>query len=370
MNGPLGYGLIGCGGFGKFCLEQYRTMPELRCVAVADLDPALARATADRFGLEACASPQALLARAEIDLVHIATPPFTHSALVLAALEAGKHVLCEKPLATTFADAEAMVALSREKRRLLAVNLIMRYNPLCEIVRTIVQRGFLGEPLHAHFVNDARDEPLPPEHWFWDRKQSGGIFIEHGVHFFDLFEWWFGPGTVLAAQQASRPGSRIIEHVNCTVRYRDSALVNFYHGFHQPSRADRQEWKLVFELGSIEMREWVPTSMRIDLLADDATLDALRRLMPTAEVEEVERYRGSARHCTSRHKPRELDGRFALSFSPGVEKMELYGRMLRALLEDQIAAIRDPAHARRIDESNGITSLAMAVAAQQLADLT
>ena len=369
MKRPLGYGLIGCGGFGTFCLEQYRAMPELRCVAVADLDPGLARATATRFGLAACASPEALLARDDIDLVHIATPPFTHRALSLAALEAGKHVLCEKPLATTLADAREMVAASRDRGRLLAVNLIMRYNPLCEIVRAIVHLGLLGEPLHAHFVNDASDETLPPAHWFWDRARSGGIFVEHGVHFFDLFEWWFGPGTVLSAQQAARPGGRIIEHVSCTVRYRDSALVDFYHGFHQPSRGDHQEWRLAFELGSISMREWVPTSMRIDLLASDATLDALRRVLPAADVQEVERYRGAARLCTSRHQPREVDGRFALSFTPGLAKLDLYGTMLRALLEDQIAAIRDPAHARRIDESNGITSLVMAVAAQERADL-
>ncbi|MDQ3625336.1 MAG: Gfo/Idh/MocA family oxidoreductase, partial [Verrucomicrobiota bacterium] len=94
-------------------------MPEIRCLALADLDPALARATAGQFQLEACASPEALLARQDIDLVHIATPPFTHHALAWAALEAGKHVLCEKPLATDLDDARAMVALSREKRRLL-----------------------------------------------------------------------------------------------------------------------------------------------------------------------------------------------------------------------------------------------------------
>ncbi|MDQ3622295.1 MAG: Gfo/Idh/MocA family oxidoreductase, partial [Verrucomicrobiota bacterium] len=248
------------------------------------------------------------------------------------------------------------------------VNLIMRYNPLCEIVRKIVERGVLGEPLHAHFENDAKDEPLPPEHWFWDREKSGGIFIEHGVHFFDLFEWWFGPGKVLAAQQASRPETSIIEHVNCTVLYRDSAFANFYHGFHQPARGDHQEWKLVFEMGSISMREWVPTAMRIDLLADDATMEALTRSLPCAEVQVIERYTGAARKCTSRHRPREVDGHFSISSSPGLAKMDLYGHMLRALLRDQIAAIRDPAHVRRISELNGATSLAAAVAAQRLAD--
>jgi len=332
------------------------------------VDAALARATAEQFGLVACASPEALLARNDIDLVHLATPPCTHHALVMRALAAGKHVLCEKPLATELAHAHEMVALSRERGRLLAVNLIMRYNPLCAAVRTIVERGWLGAPLHAHFINDAKDEPLPPGHWFWDREKSGGIFIEHGVHFFDLFEWWFGPGKVLAAQQAARPGSGLIEHVAATVLYRESALVHFYHGFHQLSRADHQEWKLVFELGSIALREWVPTTLRLDLLATDTTLAALRELFPDAEVRTLERYAGPARHCTSRHQPREIDGHFALTASAGLPKMELYAHLLCALLRDQIAALHSSAHERRITEANGQASLAMAVAAQELAD--
>jgi predicted dehydrogenase len=368
VNKRVGYGLIGCGGFGSFCLEQYRTMPELRCVAVTDVNPARSLATAAQFGLDACASPDALLARHDIDLVHIATPPFTHRALALAALGAGKHVLCEKPIAVGSEDACAMVALSRERQRLLAVNLIMRYNPLCVVVKTVVERGYLGEPLHAQFINDAQDELLPLDHWFWDREKSGGIFIEHGVHFFDVFEWWFGPGRVLCAQQVARPERGIVEQVHCTVLYQNSTLASFYHGFHQATRMEHQEWKLGFEMGTVTMRDWVPTSMRIDCLADEVTARALCALLPAGQLHAVERYRGAARHCIGRHKPREVDGRFSISTGPHPAKMDVYGKMLRALLGDQLAAIRNPAHQRRLSETSGIASLATAVAAQGMVD--
>jgi predicted dehydrogenase len=108
--------------------------------------------------------------------------------------------------------------------------------------------------LHGTFENYASDENLGPVHWFWDRSRSGGIFIEHGVHFFDLFAGWLGPGQVVAAQRGLRPGSSppIEEHVHCTVRYGPSMLVNFYHGFHQTGRMDRQELRLVFERGSVK----------------------------------------------------------------------------------------------------------------------
>ena len=76
------YGLIGCGGFGRFCLGEYQKMETLHCVAVADHDPTLAKATAEQFGVQACASAEALLARPDIQIVHLATPPSTHAAIV------------------------------------------------------------------------------------------------------------------------------------------------------------------------------------------------------------------------------------------------------------------------------------------------
>ena len=121
----------------------------------------------------------------------------------------------------------------------------------------------LGEVLHGFFENYASDESLLADHWFWDRSKSGGIFVEHGVHFFDLFAGWLGLGRVEAAQVGVGPVPTIEEHVHCTLRYGETALVNFYHGFHQAGRMDRQELRLVFERGDVTLHEWVPTRGRI-----------------------------------------------------------------------------------------------------------
>jgi predicted dehydrogenase len=67
---------------------------------------------------------------------------------------------------------------------------MQRYNPLFGKVSRLVQSRVLGEVLHGSFENYGSDENLPVDHWFWDRSKSGGIFIEHGVHFFDLFAGW------------------------------------------------------------------------------------------------------------------------------------------------------------------------------------
>jgi predicted dehydrogenase len=365
---PIRYGLIGCGGFGKFCLEAYGALKGLECIAVADVNPVMAEETARHAGLICCTSPEELLAREDIDIVHLATPPFTHPRLAMAALEAGKHVLCEKPLALSLEEAEAMVKLAADRHLVLAVNLIMRYNPLCLVVKKLVESRILGSPLHASLINTASDEQLEPEHWFWDRFRSGGIFIEHGVHFFDLFEWWFGPGQLLSADQLRRPGTGFVDQVQCTVQYNETTLGSFYHGFHQMKRRDAQHWSVTFELGSLTLTEWVPTRLELDVSLSEYGWQALEALLPGATLVVQECYTGSSRTARSRHQDRVVDLRGTAVLTSELEKMPLYGNMLRALMQDQLDAIRDPAHVRRVSEINGVTSLATAVGAQWTAD--
>ena len=88
---------------------------------------------------------------------------------------------------------------------MLVANLMQRYNPVYDAVNRLIQAAILGELLHGYFENYASDENLPPEHWFWDPAKSGGIFIEHGVHFFDLFAGWLGAGSVVAAEREHSP---------------------------------------------------------------------------------------------------------------------------------------------------------------------
>jgi predicted dehydrogenase len=191
-DAKLGVGLLGCGAFGRFCLREFAAMPELRAAAVADMVPETARKAGEEFAVPVCPDIHALAARDDVQIIHIATPPSTHRELAIAALDAGKHVLCEKPLATIVADARRMIEVARTARRFLAVNLIMRYDPLNQAVARILETGLLGAPLHAFFENYAGDTPLGAGHWFWKPHISGGIFIEHGVHFFDLFRMWLG----------------------------------------------------------------------------------------------------------------------------------------------------------------------------------
>ena len=360
--------VVGCGGFGLYALQQFTQVPGVKLVGMAGTNRAAAFAAAERFEIPDIQDVDKLLARDDVDLIYIATPPFLHYPQALAALEAGKHVICEKPLAMTLEQAEAMIAVARERKLLLTVNLMQRYNPLFDAVKKLIDSQVLGDVLHGYFENYASDENLPHGHWFWDRAKSGGIFIEHGVHFFDLFAGWLGPGTVVGAGRGVRPGTvpPIEEHVNCTVRYGATVFVNFYHGFHQAGRMDRQELRLVFEMGDVTLFDWVPTHALIHAIVDEAQTLALCELFPGARVDVSATYSPKDRACHGRGKPLDIYQTVELSWGAGTNKSHRYGELLRAMMADQIAWVLDRSHARKITEENGRDSLAAACSADGL----
>ena len=361
-------GAIGAGGFGLFALQQFLQVEGAELVAMAGTDREAALAMGRRFGVAETLEVECLLQLDQVDLVYIATPPFLHYAQVRAALEAGKHVICEKPLALNLAQADELLQLARAGDLLCIANLMQRYNQLFEAVRQLINSKVIGECLHGWFDNAAGDEGLSAEHWFWDCTKSGGIFIEHGVHFFDMFEGWLGQGEVVFSQRTLRPGSGIEEQVQCAVRYGNGALINFYHGFTQPARLERQEFRLLFERGELTLEEWVPTRVRLRAVVDEAQSRRLMEIFPDARLDVLESYSGSKRLARGRHINFDTYQKIDLHAGLEAEKMRRYCELLRAMFADQIAWIADRSHQRLITEANGRNSLAMACAATQLAE--
>ncbi len=321
MGAPeLHLGVVGAGGFAKFAVTSFLRVPGVKVVAITDIDPAAARA----FNLTTYNDLEDLLTNSTAQLIYIATPPYLHYAQSRLALNAGRHVICEKPAALAVSEAEALVGLAKANNLLYVVNLMQRYNPLFNIVKTIVDDRQFGDFRHGFFENYASDEFLGPGHWFWDPAKSGGIFIEHGVHFFDLFAGWLGEGRLLSAFQIGR------DRVQATVLYK-SGPVNFYHGFDQPKNLDRQEMRLLFERGDITLFEWIPVKMRTHGLPD-----------------------GGAEPVTREYE------------NPA-GKQELYQQMLAAMLTDQWAWIKDRTHIRVIDADNAVQSLRVAAEATAIA---
>ena len=186
MSGPSGLriGVVGAGRFAAFVTGAVHDLPDIRFTAVADPEAQRATQLATALTARPLTDWQELIRSDDVDAVVIAGPPVTHAELALAALRAGRHVFCEKPLATEEAAAAEVRAAVTATGRALVVDHVLRYNPILRALRRL--RGpLLGPARRLAFENDASDEDLGPDHWFWDERVSGGIFVEHGVHFLD-----------------------------------------------------------------------------------------------------------------------------------------------------------------------------------------
>ena len=367
-NQFLNIGIVGAGAFADFAIQSFLQIKGVRIIAVTDINESAAVKMANENKAIFYTDLSIFLEAESIDLVYIATPPYLHYEQSKAALQAGKHVICEKPAALHSKEAEELVALAASKNLLYVVNLMQRYNPLYSIVNTIIKEKFLGDFLHGFFENYASDENLDKDHWFWDETKSGGIFIEHGVHFFDMFAGWLGKGNVVSSLQIQRPQlkEKIIDRVQATVLY-DTGIVNFYHGFDQPKILDRQEMRLQFERGEITLYEWIPVKMKLHALIKNADFQVIKDLLPNSKT--VYNGKGQTKNKVVKGRFVEInfDREVTIEYGNAEEKQNRYSQLLIAMLADQWNWIKDRNHKRIIDGSNAIESLRIAEKATEIA---
>jgi len=367
-TGGLGLGVVGASGFARFCLEQYRNVAEVRPARVWSRTPANARAFAEATGVAAAGSLDELLSDPGIDLVHIATTPDTHGELGERALAAGKHVLLEKPIATDAEAGRRLIRAAAQRGRVLAVNHMMRYGPLVKPMARLVESYVLGSPLRGMMTNRAGDSGLAADHWFWDVERSGGIFVEHGVHFFDLLNAWLGEGEVRWAGQWNRGGSSIIDQVAADLDYGPETSVNHYIGFTQADDLDVQDLRLIFERGEVRLVGWIAAELTIDAAVDDAQVEQLASLFPGSAVETLKRYDGGRPTQRRRGRDERVDRMVRLTWRADEDKQTLYGRACADLMRDMVRAIDDANHVMRVTAEDAQAALEAALAARALAE--
>jgi len=367
-NDFVGIGLVGCGSFGLFCLDAYSSMTRVKIVAVSDLRKDLADYAASQYNVPAFYKAQELMSHDDVDLVHIATPPSTHHLLAIQASRHGKHCLCEKPLALNTAQADEILDLARQAGTIAPVNFVMRYNAITEMAKSVINSGALGRVLRAQLTNCASDSNLPSSHWFWDKSTSGGIFIEHGVHFFDLYDYWLGEGKVACADELSREGKGMQDRVTCQVLHEQGTLASHYHGFDQPAELDRTDHRLICEMGEVVVKGWVPMEIRVTALVDEEGQAQLARHLDDPQVEILQEVQpGGSNKVFSRGKPRHYTTLVEFSHRLNEEKPAVYASSIRQLLADQIHYLDDPAHERKVTDLNGYKALALAESADNIA---
>jgi predicted dehydrogenase len=188
MPDKLRIGIIGVGQIGQVHLENYRAIPEVEVVAIAGRDLERTRAVADRFGVpSAYADFHELLARPDIRAVNICLHNNLHMPVSVAALQAGKHVFCEKPMAGSYRDAETMYEAARSLGLKLSIQLSTLFSNEIKAARYLVEQGSLGRLYHARSVgNRRRGRPYVDGYgspaFVQKQVASGGALYDMGVY--------------------------------------------------------------------------------------------------------------------------------------------------------------------------------------------
>ncbi len=203
-NGRIGVGMVGYSFMGRAHSNAYRQVTRFfdvasapRMAAVCGRDEGATARAADALGWDSHETDyRRLVERDDVDLVDVVTPGYTHREIVLAALDAGKHVLCEKPLANTLEEAREMAAAAGDAGTVNMVCFNYRRAPAVQLAKTLVDEGRLGEIRHwrAAYLQDFIMDPSFPLIWRLQREKAGsGALGDIGAHIVDLAHFLVGP---------------------------------------------------------------------------------------------------------------------------------------------------------------------------------
>ncbi len=214
MAKTLKVGVIGVGGIAGTHFPGWRESPHAEVIALSDLVPETLQRVGEAQGVELLYDKgENLIANKDIDIVDICTPNMYHTPLAVAALKAGKHVLCEKPLAPTPKDIQKMIAARDESGKLLMTAQHFRYQGTAQALKAELDKGIVGDVYHARSWM-LRRSAAPTRPGFILKKHSGGgPCIDIGVHILDLTLWMMGhpkPVSVVGVTQdklAHQPGA-------------------------------------------------------------------------------------------------------------------------------------------------------------------
>jgi predicted dehydrogenase len=378
----LGLGLVGAGRFAGFLAAAAEDVPGLALRAVTDPDSAAAARLADTHSARSATGLRDLLDDSDVDVVAVATPPSSHPGVARSALSAGKHVFCEKPLATALTEARDLVGLAARSGRVLVVDHVLRYNPLLHAL-TVLRGELLGPVQRFSFENDASDEHLPRGHWFWDDDVSGGIFVEHGVHFFDAAHLVVGSTPLSVSAVEAHRADGTADLVSATAVHPGGVLATHTHGFSHPDRCERQHWRLDHGAAEVTVEGWIPLRAQVDAWTDDAGAELAARLPartgelfavpghrlgPGASVTAVVHRDAGPAGAVGRGRTMRLPHRVRVDLVLGDEdaKPRVYRESVRAALTDLVRAAHDGLPPRS-GPAEALAAVAVATAARRAA---
>lgn len=242
-------GIVGCGTMGHVYAERMASMQGVRVEAVCHPDRSKAALLAARTDAQVFESYERMLALAELDIVCITLPTYLHPPYISLALEAGKHVICEKPLALRLQDCASIAALSGKCGRQVMVAHVVRFFPAYARLRAQVMAGAVGE---VRQVFARRVSLMPPQgSWFRDQKKSGGVVFDLMIHDLDYILWLLG-GNVVDVRAAWKECGGV-KLATAVLQYADGRYAELEAGWGAP--AFRAELAVAGSRGRLDIRE-------------------------------------------------------------------------------------------------------------------
>lgn len=241
----LKVGIIGVGSISNEHIKAYQKNPEVELCAFCDINEKQLKLMGEKYGVtKLFHSKEELLAMEELDMVSVCTWNSEHAPCAIAALNAGKHVLCEKPMATSEKEALAMQEAARKNGKLLMIGFVRRFGNDCKILRDFIEQDALGELYYAKATYLRRNGN--PGGWFGDKSRSGGgPLIDLGVHVIDLTRYLMGnpkPVSIYGAtfqKLLNRPNIKAVKAYNsvsaseediCDVEDLATAMIRYDNG--------------------------------------------------------------------------------------------------------------------------------------------
>src|SRR5829696_8253612 len=216
--------LLGAGAIAEVHLEAARQIPGAAITWVVDIDRAKADRLAAKAGARSTSDPAEAVGSEDTDAVIVAVPTPSHRAMVELAASFGKDILCEKPLARTRDDADAIVAACDATGVRLMTGQVVRFFPEYQRIHAALQENAIGKPglVRASRVGPS---PGPGRAWFNDSAASGGVALDMMVHEFDLLRWWFGDASRIYASglAAAQPDA---DYAQAVVRFASGVIAH------------------------------------------------------------------------------------------------------------------------------------------------
>ncbi len=265
-------GIIGAGSISEYHIRAFRKLNEVEIIALCDVNKERANNLASKYGIKTVyEKAEDIFANTEIDAVTICVWNKLHAELSIKALKAGKHVLCEKPMALNSKEAERMVEAEKNSGKLLMLGLVRRFDVKARAAKEIITNGELGNIYYAKAAYLRRDGQ--PGGWFSDKSKSGGgALIDIGIHSLDLLLYLVDAGSVHSVSgkifrlpgmmadvedfekyQSSDTGkiNNVEDMVIATINFRNGVVINLEASWTQHRGKDTQYMEIYGKCGGL-----------------------------------------------------------------------------------------------------------------------